>query len=90
MSDEDEIMTVDSLIRRLTNLSENGYENFIICCLDAPLHEDEFGVNVENRCVNFHGYLFHTKEFERINELEKDIKKAINKYWRRKNENNNM
>lgn len=72
--------TVNYLLYILTTLSETGHGNNVIKCQDNTLHTDEISV-MRNGDVLLRGYLFNTHLSDKAQELNKDIKAAINKFY---------
>lgn len=72
--------TVDYLLYILTTLSETGHGNNVIKCQDNTLHTDEITV-MGNGDVLLRGYLFNTHLADKAQELKRDIKIAINKFY---------
>lgn len=72
--------TVDYLLHILTTLSETGHGSNVIKCQDNTLHTDEIIV-MGNGDVLLRGFLFNTHIADKAQELNKNIKTAINKFY---------
>lgn len=72
--------TVKYLLHILTTLSETGHDNNVIKCQDNTLHTDEISI-MRNGDVLLRGYLFNTHLSDKAQELNRDIKAAINKFY---------
>lgn len=72
--------TVDYLLHILTTLSETDHGSNVIKCQDNTLHTDEITV-MGNGDVLLRGYLFNTHLADKAQELKRDIKTAIYKFY---------
>lgn len=76
-----EIVTVDYLLGMLKGLSENGYGDMKIKCLDNPLHEDEITLNYTKREVLLRGFLFNVQITQKVKKFCTDIEKAKDEFY---------
>lgn len=75
------ILTVNTLLKILTRISENGGGDLKVKCSDAFLHEDEIGIAYTCGELRLRGYLFNQPIFEKIEALKKDIEIATRKFY---------
>lgn len=80
---EEKEFTVDELIDLLTRLKNCGCRDFKIVIGERPLYTDEYVVAAEKKELIFRGCLYHEDITEKAIQLESEIKKSIEKFYRK-------
>ena len=78
---EEKEFTVDELINFLSGLKNCG--DFKIVIGERPLYTDEYVVAADKKELIFRGYLYHEDITEKAIQLQSEIKKSIEKFYRK-------
>lgn len=78
---ESKILTVNTLLHVLNEISANGYGDLKIKCNDAFIYDNEIGVSPYRGELQLKGYLFNQPISEKVSRLKEDIEKAISRFY---------
>lgn len=82
ITDEEELMLVSDLYKRLKILIDDGRGNWKIKISDRYLYKDEIETNYMNEEIRLHGYLYHEDIFKSTVDLQAKIKEAFDEWGR--------
>ncbi len=80
---EEKEFTVDELIDFLTRLKVSNCGNYKIVIGERPLYTDEYVVAADKKELIFRGCLYHEDITEKAIQLQSEIKKSIEKFYRK-------
>lgn len=75
--------TVDELIDFLTKLKTFGCGDYKVIIGERPLYTDEYSINHYKKELFFRGNLYHEDTANRAIELNEEIAKSIEKFYRK-------
>ena len=79
--DEEVIMTVSELRRRLICLEKNGCGDYRIKIGDSYLYDDEIAYDHCSNEIQIHGYMFHEDVIKKAQSFKDSVDKAYRKLW---------
>jgi hypothetical protein len=80
---EDKEFTIDELIDFLTKLKASNCGDYKVIIGERPLYTDEYIVAPQEKELIFKGCLYHEDITERAIQLQVEIKKSIEKFYRK-------
>lgn len=78
--DNPKVITVNDLKAILDKLSDTGYGDMKIMCMDGYLHDDEIGYNYSKREVTLCGCLFNIDTTQNVENFCKGVRMLERKF----------
>lgn len=78
------VVTVNYMLDLLKKLSDGGYGDMKIKCMDNDLHEDEISINYITNEILFRGYLFNYSLTDKVKQFCNDMEKARERFYMNK------
>lgn len=80
---EDKEFTIDELIDFLTRLKVSNCGDYKIIIGERPLYTDEYVLAPQKKELIFKGYLYHEDITQRAIQLQSEIKKSVERFYRK-------